>query len=114
MPPSASPPPRDPHQTLGVTRAATSAEIAAAYRALVRALHPDTQHESADPARLAEVLAAHTLLRDPPHRTTYDTQHPVAAPPPAPASTSILARMHPDRPHRPPDIRVGPVRHHRE
>lgn len=114
MPPAPSPPPRDPYQTLGVTRAATPAEIAAAYRALVRALHPDTQHEPADPARLAEVLAAYTLLRDPPRRATYDTQHPVAAPPPAPGPTSIPVRTHPARPHRQPDIRVGPVHRHPE
>ncbi|RJQ85495.1 DnaJ domain-containing protein [Amycolatopsis panacis] len=114
MPPSPSPPPRDPYQILGIARAATPAEIAAAYRALVRALHPDALDEPADPARLAKVLAAYALLRNPHHRATYDRQHPVAAPPPEPGSTSIPVRVHPTRPRRPPDIRVGPVRHHPE
>jgi curved DNA-binding protein CbpA len=113
MPPFPAPPPRDPYQTLGVTRAATPAEIAAAYRALIRALHPDTQHEPTDPAHLAEVLAAYTLLRDPRRRATHDRRHP-AAPPPDPEATSIPIQVHPARPRRQPDLRVGPVRHHPE
>ncbi|GAA3892657.1 hypothetical protein GCM10022243_67040 [Saccharothrix violaceirubra] len=108
------PQPRDPYQVLGIARAATPAEIATAYRALVRALHPDAQHQPADPARLAEVLAAYTLLRDPRRRATYDRQHPVTAPPPDPGSTSIPIRVHPAHPRRQPDLRVGPVRHHPE
>jgi curved DNA-binding protein CbpA len=112
MPPSPSPPPRDPYQTLGVARAATPADIAAAYRALVRALHPDTQHEPTDPTLLAEVLAAYTLLRDPLRRATYDRQHPVTPAPPDPESTSIPIRVHPARPLRQPDLWVGPVRRH--
>jgi len=112
MPPS--PPSRDPYRTLGVARTAPPAEIAAAYRVLVRALHPDTQREPADPARLAEVLAAYTLLRDPRRRATYDRRHPVAAPPPQPKSTPIPIRVHPADPPRQPHLWVGPVRHHPE
>ncbi|MEV4310617.1 DnaJ domain-containing protein [Actinocrispum sp. NPDC049592] len=110
MPPSPFPP-RDPYDVLGVARVATSAEIAAAYRALIRALHPDTQHEPADPARLDDVIAAYALLRDPHRRATYDSRHPVAGPP---DPISIPVRVHPARPRRQPDIRVGPVRHHPE
>ncbi len=114
MPPSPSPPPSDPYQTLGISRTATSAEIVTAYRALIRALHPDTQHEPTDPAHLAEVLAAYTLLRDPRRRATYDRRHPETAPPPDPGSTSIPIRVHPARPRRQLDVQVGPVRHHLE
>lgn len=114
MPQSPSPPSRDPYLILGVARTAKPAEIATAYRALVRALHPDTLDEPADPAHLAEVLAAYTLLRNPHHRATYDRQHPAAAPPPGPGSTSIPVRVHPTRPRRQPDIRAGPVRYHPE
>lgn len=114
MPQSSSPPPRDPYQILGVARTATPAEIAVAYRALVRALHPDALAEPADPAHLAEVLAAYALLRNPHRRATYDRQHPAAAPPPAAGSTSIPVRVHPTRPRRQPGIRAGPVRRHTE
>ena len=50
--------PRDPYATLGVPRDATPDQIAASYRALVRALHPDSRADTADPARLDEVTAA--------------------------------------------------------
>lgn len=108
--PSPPSPPRDPHQILGIARTATPAEIAAAYRALVRALHPDAQHQPTDPAH----LAAYSLLRDPHSRATYDRQHPGTASPPDPGTTAVPVRVHPARPHRQPDIRVGPVRHHPE
>lgn len=99
----------DPYRILGVTRTAESGEITAAYRALVRALHPDTRGEPADPARLAEVLAAYHLLRDPRRRAAYDREHSPLTPPRAPGSTSIPVRV---RSPRRPDIRVSPVRRH--
>jgi DnaJ domain len=89
----------DPYRVLGVARDATPAEITARYRALLLALHPDTQSEPADPDRLAEVLAAYALLRD--------TAQPVPAEP-----VPIEVRVHNERPHHEPDIRVGPVRRH--
>jgi DnaJ-domain-containing protein 1 len=111
---SRSAPPPDPYDVLGVPREATPAEIASAYRALVRRLHPDTQDRPADPARLAEVLAAYALLRDPPRRAAYDEAHPVrATPPAAPRPTPIPVHVRPARPRREPDIRVGPVHYHR-
>lgn len=99
---------------LGVPRDATSAEITAAYRALVRALHPDARHEPADPARLADVLAAYAVLRDPRGRADDDRPHPEAPPPPqrGQGPTSIPVRVHPSRPRREPHIRFGPVRRH--
>lgn len=106
------PSPSDPYQVLGVAREATPAEVAAAYRALVRSLHPDLQHDSADLARLAEVLAAYDVLRDPRRRADYDGRHPVSTPPPRPRPTRIPVRVEPGRPRRQPDIRVGPVRRH--
>ncbi|GGU23386.1 DnaJ domain-containing protein [Lentzea flava] len=87
--------PPDPYRVLGVPRDATPSEIRAAYRALLLALHPDTRAEPSDPARLAEVVAAHAQLRD-----------AVSTPP---SGVPIPVRVR--RPRREqPDIRVGPVR----
>jgi curved DNA-binding protein CbpA len=104
----------DPYRELGVPRDATLAEITATYRALVRALHPDAQHGPADPARLADVLAAYAVLRNPRSRADYDRLHPMAPPPSneEQGPTSIPVRTHPSHPRRQPDIRVGPVRRH--
>ena len=41
---------RDPYAQLGVSRAATPAEINAAYRKLVRALHPDSADTPTEPS----------------------------------------------------------------
>lgn len=108
MPTRPSPMP-DPYQVLGVSREATPSESAAAYRALVRQLHPDAQHEP-DPARLTEVLAAYAELRDPRRRVSYDSHHP-AAPSPNREPTSIPVRVHRRDGRNQPDIRFGPVRH---
>jgi curved DNA-binding protein CbpA len=112
MPSPSCPSPRDPHDLLGVPRDATPAEITAAYRALVRVLHPDTRRGPADPARFAEVLAAYELLRDPRGRAADEDRRPFADPPPASAKIPIPVRVHPHSPLRRPDIRVGPVRRH--
>lgn len=110
MPPHPAAPPPDPYQVLDVSPDATFEQITAAYRVLVRALHPDTQQQPADPARLAEVLAAYALLRDPRRRAAYDAAPP--APLPASGATPIPVRVRHTRPQRQPDIRVGPVRRH--
>ncbi|KZB79289.1 DnaJ domain-containing protein [Amycolatopsis regifaucium] len=104
-------PRHDPYRVLGVTRTAEDGEITAAFRALVRALHPDTRREPADPARLAEVLAAYRLLRDPRRRAAYDRRHSPAAPR-DPGATPIPVRVRTGHSPRQPDIRVSPVRRH--
>jgi curved DNA-binding protein CbpA len=111
MPPSRSPLPDDPYHVLGVSREATPSEITAAYRTLMRDLHPDARHEPGDPARLAAVVAAYAQLRDPRRRASYDGEHPLC-PVPDPESTSIPVRVHRRGAHSQPDIRVGPVRRH--
>lgn len=99
----------DPYQVLGIPRDATPAQIRAAYRVLLRALHPDTRVEPADPALLAEVVAAHALLRDPRRRATHDAEHPDTIPP-ASIGIPIPVRVHRPRAAQ-PHIRVSPVRH---
>ncbi|WP_040925478.1 J domain-containing protein [Saccharomonospora marina] len=100
----------DPYEVLGVSWEATPSEIAAAYRALVRHLHPDAAHAPADPARLTEVLAAYAELRDPRRRATDDRDRP--APPPGREPISIPVRVHRRGARSQPDLRVGPVRRH--
>jgi DnaJ-domain-containing protein 1 len=94
----------DPHRVLGVPHDASPAQIRAAYRALLRALHPDTRAEPADPARLAQVVAAHAQLRDAGRRET-----PPSSAPPSATGTPIPVRVRSPRAEQ-PDIRVGPVR----
>ncbi|WP_158885852.1 J domain-containing protein [Amycolatopsis anabasis] len=96
-------PPPDPYAVLGVDRDAPQAEITAAYRRLVRALHPDAHRP--DPDRLAAVLAAYRLLRDPEQRAAHDRTQPGRD-----SGTPIVVHKRPPRPG--PDLRAGPVRHH--
>jgi len=92
----------DPYQVLGVPRNATAPEIRSAYRALLRATHPDTRNCTAagdSDAALARVLKAYAVLRDPDRRAAYDLEHPSRQRPAwcVGASTQI-------------PIRAGPVR----
>src|SRR5579859_5765933 len=79
------PEPPDHYTTLGLPTTATPGQIAHAYRALARTLHPDTT--TAMPgdtlARFTAATTAYQILHDPARRAAYDrTRH---TPPPAPA-----------------------------
>jgi hypothetical protein len=88
-------PASDPYTVLGLASDASLAEIIAAYRAAVRACHPDTHH----------------LLREPEHRATHN--RPQHADFDSDSNTPLSVHIH-HRPHPPqPDLRAGPVRHHR-
>jgi curved DNA-binding protein CbpA len=94
----------DLYAVLGVAPDASPAQIAHAYRRLIRAQHPDL-HPHPDSAALAAAVAAYAILRDPTRRAAYDRsrradreQHPL--PPPR-------------RRRGVPDLRAGPVRWHR-
>ncbi|WP_461030285.1 J domain-containing protein, partial [Streptomyces sparsus] len=65
----------DHYAVLGVAPTASAAQITGAFRALVRALHPDVrpEHPPAD-ERLARVVAAYDTLRDPERRAAYDAE----------------------------------------
>ena len=117
----------DPYAVLGITRHASSADIARAYRRLARELHPDSRPTDAGAAdRLRAVMAAYELLSDPIRRAALDRQ--TAAHPVSPAevpthrifATSPASQLRPlspaDRAHglfrSPPGsaIWAGPVR----
>ena len=59
----------DPYAVLGLTPQATSAEIKAAYRALVKCHHPDA---GGDEERIVALNAAWEVLRDEQSRRRYD------------------------------------------
>ena len=71
----------DLYAILEVDRYATQAEIARAYRNLLRRHHPDTR-TSGDPsqdaisdAALQQIITAYAVLRDPDRRTDYDQRY---------------------------------------
>lgn len=123
---------RDPYLVLGVSPTATQAEITHAYRARLRAHHPDTRHtpppQSADDD-LRQILAAYALLRDPARRADYDRATACAATPlHRPQRSTPVDRPPAGRVQIPityrttntaaadissPPLRAGPVRRHR-
>ncbi len=63
----------DPYAALGLTKAATAADIKKAYRKLVRTSHPDLHPDDAGAeARFKDVTAAHDLLKDEATRARFD------------------------------------------
>jgi len=63
------------YATLGLDRRCTPAQIRAAYRLLVRQLHPDVNpHSPAAVARTQELNAAYETLNDPERRAAYDCE----------------------------------------
>jgi len=123
----------DPYLVLGVSPAATQAEITHAYRTRLRAHHPDTRHPPASQTAdddLRQVLAAYNLLRDPARRADYDratghaatppphnphaptpVEHPRAGPVQIPITYRTTNTRTPDVSS--PPLRAGPVRRHR-
>lgn len=79
----------DPYAVLGVERDATSEQVRAAHRRLLKALHPDT----GGPRLLFEVVhQAYSVLNDPVRRAAYDAGQSLDPPRPsvrdAPADTA--------------------------
>ncbi len=123
----------DPYLVLGVSPAATQAEITHAYRTRVRAHHPDTRTTPAPRAtdeQLQKLLAAYALLRDPARRADYDraTTH-ADRPMHHPQRSTPVDRRPADRVEIPvvyritntdgadvwsPPLRAGPVRRHQK
>ena len=68
----------DCYAILGVSPAAEDVVIGAAYRALIRHYHPDTNPDPAAQARAREITAAYAVLRDPASRAEYDARRSAA------------------------------------
>jgi hypothetical protein len=68
----------DCYAILGVSPAAEDVVIGAAYRALMRHYHPDTNPDPTAQARAREITAAYAVLRDPVSRADYDARRKAA------------------------------------
>lgn len=68
-------PRRDPYAILGTPRGATRNEIAANYRRLAKAIHPDVGTNAATDMR--DLNWAWHVLSDPARRRQWDAEHPL-------------------------------------
>jgi curved DNA-binding protein CbpA len=68
---------RDPYVVLGVTRDATTRQIAAAHRRLAKSYHPDLHDGGPEAAvRMREINEAWEVLSSPERRAAWDLEHP--------------------------------------
>ena len=63
---------RDYYAALGVSKAATAAEIQRAYRALARKYHPDVNKSPEAVAKFSQAAEAYEVLKDADRRSRYD------------------------------------------
>jgi DnaJ-class molecular chaperone len=64
---------RDPYSVLGVSRAASAADIKSAYRKLAKKLHPDAnKHDPKAASRFSELNAAYEIVGDDDKRKAFD------------------------------------------
>lgn len=113
----------DPYRVLGVARGATQTEVARAYRALAKQLHPDL-HGPEAAGRMQDLNRSWEILSDPARRRSWDAAHPAAVasarhwsgaarPAPEPARTNAAAWAAWEAARRPATVpgpdRVRPV-----
>lgn len=64
---------RDPYEVLGVSKAASEAEVKSAFRKLAKKLHPDAnKHDPKAATRFAELNAAYEIVGDADKRKAFD------------------------------------------
>jgi curved DNA-binding protein CbpA len=83
--------PEDPYEILGVQRGASDRMIAAAYRRLARAHHPDIAGEGAT-IQMARINAAFDRIRTAARRASHDDS--------VPRTDGTWSQREDDRPHR--------------
>lgn len=67
----------DPYAVLGVSRAASSKQLARAHRRLAKSHHPDLHAGGTDAAaRMREINEAWEILSSPARRAAWDLEHP--------------------------------------
>lgn len=100
----------DYYKTLGVSRHAESEVIAAAYKAMMRKYHPDTNDRNESTNRSQAINEAYATLRSPEKRKLYDSAQQSqdtgkggATPPPSPPGKSESSA----RPAGAPALRKG-------
>ncbi|MEU6622816.1 J domain-containing protein [Streptomyces litmocidini] len=92
----------DYYAVLGVDPTASVKQITSAYRALVRALHPDAHPERrAQLQELDEVMTAYGTLRDARKRAEYDRHRAAGSPHGAATPAAAVPVRHTGRPARP-------------
>jgi DnaJ-class molecular chaperone len=70
----------DPYSVLRISRNASTEEIRAAYRRLVKKVHPDHNRSRTAESKFMLVQRAYELLADPARRDEWDTEHAVEEP----------------------------------
>lgn len=106
------------YTVLGVRPGANQLEIRDAYRAAMRAAHPDRATGEADrarrTARSAEINGAYEILSDPERRAAYDLERaaagaarPVDAAPARPQASTTTAAPHRGAGAHPPRLRLS-------
>jgi hypothetical protein len=84
----------DYYAILGLTPAATLADIKKAYRRLARQYHPDTNKEPGAARRFRQITDACEVLSDPARRKAYDqTRPPAPGPMATPDNTAVVSRL---------------------
>jgi curved DNA-binding protein CbpA len=85
---------KDYYAILGLTPAATLADIKRAYRRLARQHHPDTNTSPDAARRFRQITEAYEVLSDPARRKAYDqTRLPAPGPLATPDSTAVISRL---------------------
>ncbi|OTB03735.1 hypothetical protein M426DRAFT_321440 [Hypoxylon sp. CI-4A] len=63
---------KDPYQTLGVGKSASSGDIKKAYYGLAKKFHPDTNKDPSAKDKFGEIQSAYEILSDPKKKEQYD------------------------------------------
>ena len=109
----------DPYAVLGVTAAATPAEISRAFRAKLRTLHPDAGNAGFVPtadeeSQLQQLLGAYAVLRRGGYRAGTDEPPPVQASGNRQGPVKVPVNYRGESaPTRGDGLWAGPVRRHR-
>lgn len=82
------------YTTLGLDRRCTLAQVRAAYRLLVKQLHPDINSDTSEAvARTQKLNAAYEILSDPPRRLAHDRELVAASTPLPPPRAGGMQRL---------------------